>query len=135
MNKEKDKEIIEKAKRIKKVREVFCGGNNTKFADILGYSKNFTSILCTGRQEAGVKVLDNIISHFPSVNSAWLYFGEGPMTGEKKTAKKDTGNNESLIETISTLTQICKQQANTIEEQALQINNLISILNSNGYGE
>lgn len=132
---EDNKAIIENAKRIKKVREVFCGGNNTKFAEILGYSKNFTSILCTGKQEAGVKVLDNIISHFPSLNSSWLYFGEGPMTGEKKTAKKDNISNESLIETISTLSEICKKQANTIEEQALQINNLISILNSNGYGE
>lgn len=65
-------------KRIKKIREHYCGGNNQTFAEILGLSEQYTSNL-TRSGSVGNKKIDEILEKFPDVNPVWLKVGEGEM--------------------------------------------------------
>lgn len=137
----KASKFSERGKRISKIREVFCGGDNTKFAEILGTSTTFTSGICNGQKNAGEKLLDSIIEAFPQVNEVWLYFGKGAMTLDGSVPNpaveqpvEDTAPSSArqvekedirrLIQTVATLT-----EANN--KQTEQIGKLIELLANN----
>lgn len=65
--------------RISKIRAVFCGNNNTKFAQETGISVQMASSICTGNKPAGNQTLDRILRAFPRVSRAWLIVGDGDM--------------------------------------------------------
>ena len=68
-----------RANRISKIRALFCDGNNAEFADRLGFSKQYSSGLCTAGERITERTLEKILTAFPEVNRSWLYFGEGEM--------------------------------------------------------
>ena len=69
-----------RAYRIAEIRQKFCNGNNAEFAQKLGFSKQYTSGLCTAGERITEKTLEKVLNAFPDVSRTWLYFGDGPMT-------------------------------------------------------
>lgn len=77
--------------RIKKIRDKFCDGDNTKFAEMLGTSVQYASNICNEGKKVGSKVLDKILNIFPEVNAIWLKMGEGDMLKNGDSKMKATG--------------------------------------------
>lgn len=132
-NIENDDNLTEKANRITKIRDLFCNGNNTEFATKLQSSTNYTSSLCNGQKSIGEKILNKILSVFPDVNRAWLYFGEGDMLvdgGYMIHTNNQHGNNYQgeHVQTNSELIELVKSQQETIHKQTNQIDRLIAML-------
>ena len=72
-------EIDSISKRISKIRQDFCDGKNTVFAERIGKDASYASQLCGGAKVPGRGVLEEILTVFPEVSRPWLYFGEGRM--------------------------------------------------------
>lgn len=72
--------------RIKTIRDKFCDGDNTKFAEMLGTSVQYASNICNEGKKVGSKVLDKILNIFPEVNAIWLKMGEGGMLKNESTS-------------------------------------------------
>jgi hypothetical protein len=66
-------------KRISKIRQDFCDGKNTVFAERIGKDASYASQICGGAKVPGRGVLEEILTVFPEVSRPWLYFGEGRM--------------------------------------------------------
>ena len=67
------------SKRISKIRQDFCDGKNTVFAERIGKDASYASQICGGAKVPGRGVLEEILTVFPEVSRPWLYFGEGRM--------------------------------------------------------
>lgn len=67
------------SKRISKIRQDFCDGKNTVFAERIGKDASYASQICVGAKVPGRGVLEEILTVFPEVSRPWLYFGEGRM--------------------------------------------------------
>ena len=72
-------EIDSISKRISKIRQDFCDGKNTVFAERIGKDASYASQICVGAKVPGRGVLEEILTVFPEVSRPWLYFGEGRM--------------------------------------------------------
>ena len=72
-------EIDSISKRISKIRQDFCDGKNTVFAERIGKDDSYASQICGGAKVPGRGVLEEILTVFPEVSRPWLYFGEGRM--------------------------------------------------------
>ncbi len=72
-------EIDSISKRISKIRQDFCDGKNTVFAERIGKDASYASQICGGAKVPGRGVLEEILTVFPEVSRPWLYFGEGRM--------------------------------------------------------
>ena len=72
-------EIDSIIKRISKIRQDFCDGKNTVFAERIGKDASYASQICGGAKVPGRGVLEEILTVFPEVSRPWLYFGEGRM--------------------------------------------------------
>ena len=72
-------EIDSISKRISKIRQDFCEGKNTVFAERIGKDASYASQICGGAKVPGRGVLEEILTVFPEVSRPWLYFGEGRM--------------------------------------------------------
>ena len=72
-------EIDSISKRISKIRQDFCDGKNTVFAERIGKDASYASQICGGAKVPGRGVLEEILTIFPEVSRPWLYFGEGRM--------------------------------------------------------
>jgi hypothetical protein len=72
-------EIDSVSKRISKIRQDFCDGKNTVFAERIGKDASYASQICVGAKVPGRGVLEEILTVFPEVSRPWLYFGEGRM--------------------------------------------------------
>lgn len=72
-------EIDSIGKRISKIRQDFCDGKNTVFAERIGKDASYASQICGGAKVPGRGVLEEILTVFPEVSRPWLYFGEGRM--------------------------------------------------------
>lgn len=66
-------------KRISKIRQDFCDGKNTPFAERIGKDVSYSSQICNGTKTPGKTVMEEILKAFPEVSRPWLYFGEGNM--------------------------------------------------------
>ncbi len=64
--------------KIAKIREVFCDGDNAKFAKMIGKQPQYASNICKGKN-VGEKLKEQILDIFPQVNRVWLLTGEGEM--------------------------------------------------------
>lgn len=65
--------------RISQIRLHFCEKNNQFFAEKIGKSDKYASMLCSGGTIPGRKMLDHILETFPEVSRSWLILGEGEM--------------------------------------------------------
>ena len=72
-------EIDSISKRISKIRQDFCDGKNTVFAERIGKDASYASQICGGAKVPGRGVLEEILTVVPEVSRPWLYFGEGRM--------------------------------------------------------
>lgn len=89
---------IKRAKNIAKIREFCCNGNNMLFSEKLGVSLQYASSLCNGKERVTEKTLEKILTAFPEVSRAWLYFGEGNMLKSDNSAQHGTfGENNGII--------------------------------------
>lgn len=134
--------------RIAQIRLHFCDGNNTLFATQIGKKASYTSQICNGSKAAGKTVLEEILSFFPTVSRAWLYFGEGDMLVENMGSAGVAVNNgtmsnsgtiagtmnasspdlEALIHTVAQLSDTLRSQSDTLNQQTTQISRLIGLL-------
>lgn len=64
--------------RIKKVREHYAGGNNEKFAEIIGEKPNTVSNWAN-RGPGNISVLIKLSDTFPDLNLNWLIAERGEM--------------------------------------------------------
>lgn len=91
-------------KRITKIRQVYCDGKNTPFAERIGKDTSYSSQICNGTKTPGRSVLEEILAAFPEVSRPWLYFGEGKMLladAEKSLlAKEDAPSYEKTLPLI-----------------------------------
>lgn len=136
--------------RIAQIRLQFCNGNNTLFATQIGKKPSYTSQLCNGSKAAGKTILEEILSFFPEVSRAWLYFGEGEMLVENSgsigivagggsisnsgtiagTMNSSSPDLDALIHTLSQLSETIHTQSDTLNQQSTQISRLIDLLAS-----
>lgn len=82
----------DKSGRISKIRSVFCGDDNQKFALEIGISEQLASSICTGNKPAGTGTLEKILAAFPRINRVWLFMGEGEMLRPEPTISADVVN-------------------------------------------
>ncbi len=82
--------------RISKIRGVFCGDDNRKFAQELGMSEQLASSICTGNKPAGDGTLNKILSAFPRVSKVWLFLGEGEMLRPEPTVSVEHSANTAI---------------------------------------
>lgn len=81
-----------KSDRISKIRSIFCGDDNQKFALEIGISEQLASSICTGNKPAGTGTLEKILAAFPRINRVWLFMGEGEMLRPEPTISADVVN-------------------------------------------
>lgn len=97
-------EIDSISKRISKIRQDFCDGKNTVFAERIGKDASYASQICGGAKVPGRGVLEEILTVFPEVSRPWLYFGEGRMlvadTEKSLLAKEDAPAYEKTLPLI-----------------------------------
>jgi len=95
-------EIDSISKRISKIRQDFCDGKNTVFAERIGKDASYASQICGGAKVPGRGVLEEILTVFPEVSRPWLYFGEGRMLVAEKSllAKEDAPAYEKTLPLI-----------------------------------
>lgn len=85
--------------------------------------------------------MDNILDAYPQVSKVWLYFGIGDMLSSEAQVNQQhnvtvTGDNivngsvKSSPDGIATLIVTNAKLADTLQQQADQINHLLSILES-----
>ena len=70
---------MEISDRIKTLRNHYCGGNNLKFAELMGEKPNVTSLWISGKRNIGRSVIDKILDKLPDVSPTWLLTGSGEM--------------------------------------------------------
>lgn len=140
----------ERANRIAKIRKFLCNDDNQLFAQKLQSTTTFTSSLCNGKTTVGEKLLQKILTIFPEVSRAWLYFGEGEMLVENSgsigivagggnisnsgtiagTMNSSSPDLDALIHTLSQLSETIHTQSDTLNQQSTQISRLIDLLAS-----
>ena len=127
--------------RIAKIRVNLCNNNNYLFAAKIDKSIQYASALCTGASKPGKKMMEEILSAFPEVSRAWLFFGEGNMLeADNSTQYGKIGENTGIIvqhggggdtynnQINSELMQIVKSQQQTIQELTEQNKILTQII-------
>ncbi|MBR1785310.1 MAG: hypothetical protein IJ760_07755 [Bacteroidales bacterium] len=87
--------------RISKVRAMFCGDDNRKFALELGISEQLASSICTGNKPAGDGTLNKVLNAFPRVSKAWLFLGEGDMLRPESTLNANHVGNAAIGNSVS----------------------------------
>jgi hypothetical protein len=82
---------MEISDRIKTLRNHYCGGNNLKFAELMGEKPNVTSLWISGKRNIGRSVIDKILDKLPDVSPTWLLTGSGEMlsTSPLKTSSEN----------------------------------------------
>lgn len=65
--------------KISKIRDTFCGGDNSEFAERLGVSTQYASNICKNGKNVGEKQRKHILEVFPDVSRSWFLAGEGEM--------------------------------------------------------
>lgn len=65
--------------KIDEIRKIFCGGDNKKFAEMLGFSPQYASNICKEGKSVGESQKMHILSVFPSISKSWLFADEGEM--------------------------------------------------------
>jgi len=78
--------------RIKIIRDTFCNGDNSEFAQMLGTSKQYASNISNEGKSVGKKVLDKLLTLFPEISAAWLLTGEGSMLKKQEAKPVDDIN-------------------------------------------
>ena len=117
------------SQRIMKIREHFCNGNNTIFAEKLGVNKQQASQICNGSSSIGSKMIEKILTAFPQVSRAWLMIGDGDMLGTvpavTDTPKKPASDDITIPSEVWT---VIKQQAASLAAKDAQVDRMISLL-------
>ena len=125
--------------RISKIRGVFCGDDNRKFAQELGISEQLASSICTGNKPAGDGTLNKILNAFPRVNKVWLFLGEGEMLRPEPTILADHIENAAIGNSVGgDIVQVKNEHPNEktdidrlitlLENKDRQIDRLIALL-------
>lgn len=145
----------ERAVRIVEIRRKLCNSNNGEFASKMDFSTTYSSRLCRGKEVITEKTLEKILTVFPTVSRAWLYFGEGDMLVENTGSAGVAVNNgtisnsgtiagtmnasspdlDALIHTVAQLSDTLRtqsdtlrSQSDTLNQQTTQISRLIGLL-------
>lgn len=82
----KNKEI---SNRITQIREHFCKNDNKVFAQMLGIKSQQSSQICSGTTTIGSKMINRVLSTFPSVSKSWLILGTGSMLDKEELCNVD----------------------------------------------
>lgn len=132
----------EMSDRITKIRAKLCRGKNKIFAEKINKSTQYASALCLGKSNPGKGMLEEILTAFPMVSRAWLYFGEGEMLVDNSgqynqqsnmTVEGDNivnGSSKTTTEGMDTLIATNARLAATLQQQADQIDRLLNIIES-----
>lgn len=56
-----------------------CGGDKNAFADLMGWSRQYTNKLLNGEGGIGLNPIASLLAKFPELNARWLILGEGSM--------------------------------------------------------
>lgn len=80
------------SRRINRIRQELCHGDNNDFARRIGKSHQHASALCSGKSRAGSQTLDLLVRTFPTVNREWLYFGTGTMFDAQQPTQRTKGD-------------------------------------------
>lgn len=66
--------------RFSKIKAIYFGNNNRRFAEAIDINETTLSSICNGKTNAGSKIMEKVLAACPDVSRSWLYFGEGSMT-------------------------------------------------------
>jgi len=107
--------------RIDYLVDVLAGGNAQTFAEKTGIFKSKVSDL--RHKTEGIRhatYYNRILSAYPQVNRAWLYYGEGkPLT--EYTMADYAEENKSLWELVQTLRKTIEQQGRVIDRLTAKV--------------
>ena len=56
--------------------------SQSQFADEIGVARASVSHILSGRNKPGFEFIENMLSHYPALNSEWLIMGKGKMYKE-----------------------------------------------------
>lgn len=112
------------SERITKIRLLLCDGNNQKFADAIGVTKQSASSFCHGKKSIGSTNIDRILEAFPQVRRAWLMCGDGEMLNDNVQQVQQEDQPANLVSEISRLLTL-------LENKDRQIERLIALLEDN----
>lgn len=85
------------ADRLSRIRFEFCNGDNKLLAETLGIAPQQCSNYINGKKGIGQKTINKILDAFPSINSAWLILGDGPMLREEMNGSVSVSNSTNTV--------------------------------------
>ena len=132
--------LSERSNRIAKIRAFYFKNQFEEFARKLHVSSKYASGLCNKKEVITDKTLEKILSAFPDVSRAWLYFGEGEMLNAGQVNQQSyvtvegdniiNGSSKETIKGMDTLIATNARLASTLQQQADQIDRLLKIIES-----
>ncbi len=65
--------------RIEKVIDYATHGNTARFADSVGWSRQYINNVLAGRRGVGIVPVQKVLRTYPDISARWLLLGEGAM--------------------------------------------------------